>query len=152
MSPRADAPAEVVSEVSLPANGRQVPIPFELTYDPDKIVANHRYSVRATIRVEGLLAYTTTQAYPVITNGAPKRVNLILLHVGHKAMKPGPGAKRPPAESPPPAEAATAQAAQEQTPSAAPAVGGCRPYVSSCQAETTDCSNDGDPTRTNCRA
>ncbi len=118
---RMDAAAEVVSEVSLPANGRQVPIPFELTYDPDKIVANHRYSVRATIRVEGLLAYTTTQAYPVITNGAPKRVNLILLHVGHKAVKPGPGAKRAPGESPPPAEAATPQATQEQASPAAPA-------------------------------
>jgi putative lipoprotein len=82
-----DAPAQTISQITLPANGRQVPIPFELTYDPQKIVAGHRYSVRATIRAEGLLMYTTAQAYPVITGGFPHRVNLMLLRVGHGTPK-----------------------------------------------------------------
>jgi len=76
------------------AEGRQVPVPFTLTYDPAKIDPAHRYSVRATIRsADGMLMFSSTQAYPVLTHGAPSKVTLILHTVGHGA-KPGVAAKK----------------------------------------------------------
>ena len=89
----ADIAAQTVAEILINAEGRQVPIPFALTYDPAQIVPAHRYSVRATIRSgDGMLMFSTTQAYPVLTHGAPSKVNLILHRVGHGA-KPGAAAR-----------------------------------------------------------
>ena len=82
----ADVAAQTVAEVLINAEGRQVPVPFTLTYDPAKIVPANRYSVRATIRSgDGMLMFSTTQAYPVLTHGAPSKVNLLLHTVGHGA-------------------------------------------------------------------
>jgi len=90
----ADVAAQVVAESMINAEGRQVPVPFALNYDPAQIVAEHRYSVRATIRSEeGMLLFSTTQAYPVITHDAPSRVNLVLHTVGH-GPKPASSARK----------------------------------------------------------
>lgn len=90
---RADAPATVVAENIFAAAGKQVPIPFQLPYSARDIQASHRYSMRARITVEDKLIFTTTQAYPVITAGAPTTVNLVLQPVsgGPAASKPGSG-------------------------------------------------------------
>lgn len=85
----ADVAAQTVAEALINAEGRQVPVPFTLTYDPAKIVPGDRYSVRATIRSgDGMLMFSSTQAYPVLTHGAPSKANLVLRTVGHGA-KPG---------------------------------------------------------------
>ena len=68
---RADAPAETISSLRLEAQGKQVPFPYELRYDPAQIDARHSYAVRATIKDGDRLLFTSTQRYPVITNGAP---------------------------------------------------------------------------------
>lgn len=68
---RADAPADVLAEQTIATNGRQVPIPFELTYDPGRIEANRRYAVRAAIRAEGALMFTTTTSHAVLAPGTP---------------------------------------------------------------------------------
>ena len=68
---RADAPAVVISDESIRAMGRQVPIPFELTYDPSTIKPNFTYVVRATITEGGKLTWTTTTAIRVLTGGNP---------------------------------------------------------------------------------
>lgn len=81
----ADAPAKVVAENVFAAKGRQVPIPFQLPYTASEIQSAHRYAVRATISAANKLLFTTTQAYPVITNGAPTKVDLVLQSVGHIA-------------------------------------------------------------------
>ena len=47
---RMDAAATVIAETTVDPAGRQVPIPFELRYDPGKIQPSGTYSVRATIR------------------------------------------------------------------------------------------------------
>src|ERR1035438_2666104 len=60
------------------AAGKQVPIPFQLPYSAADIQPNHHYHVRARITVGDKLMFTTTQAYPVITNGAPTEVALML--------------------------------------------------------------------------
>ncbi len=69
---RADAPAEVLATWTLTTSGENVPIPFELGYDPAQIDPRHRYTVRAEIRDgAGGLLWTSDTAYPVLTGGAP---------------------------------------------------------------------------------
>jgi putative lipoprotein len=75
---RADAPATVIAEQTIPTRGRQVPIPFELQYDPAKIDPSHRYAVRAQIRAGDELKFTSTTANPVLTQDAPSSVDLTL--------------------------------------------------------------------------
>jgi putative lipoprotein len=77
----ADAPSKIVTEQTINLGQRQVPVPFALTFDPAGIEAKHTYSVSAKITVDGKLWFTTDQSYPVITNGKPSHVDLILKQV-----------------------------------------------------------------------
>jgi len=81
---RADAPAVVVAEQVIPLGTRQLPVSFELTYDPARIEANHRYAVQARIEFQGQLAFITDQQYPVLTRGAPAHVDLVVKRVPKK--------------------------------------------------------------------
>ncbi len=76
-----DAPAKVLVLQIFSTEGRQVPIPFQLKYDPAQILPGHRYQVRAKIVSAGQTIFTTTTAYPVITDGAPTDVTLMLEQV-----------------------------------------------------------------------
>jgi putative lipoprotein len=87
----ADAPAKLVAEYIFAAAGKQVPILFQLPYTAEDIQPNHRYQVRARISVEDKLIFATTQAYPVITNGAPTHVDLVLQPVSGTPATPKPG-------------------------------------------------------------
>jgi putative lipoprotein len=82
MVSRQDVAAPVIAETTVLPEGRQVPIPFELRYDPGKIDAKRTYALRATIRSAGRMMFTTTTAYRVITQGNPTQVNLMLERVG----------------------------------------------------------------------
>jgi uncharacterized lipoprotein YbaY len=68
---RADAPAVVLGEQMIETQGRQVPIPYEIPYDPAAIDQRFTYSVRARITVGGQLMFTSTTATLVITRGNP---------------------------------------------------------------------------------
>ncbi len=68
---RQDVAANVISEDRIPAEGKQVPFPFSLTYDPTKIQERNRYTVRAEISDGERLLFTTDTSYPVITQGNP---------------------------------------------------------------------------------
>ncbi len=68
---RADAPAETINSQRIVANGKQAPFPYLVRYNPNMIDPKHAYAVRATIRDGDKLLFTSTQRYPVITNGAP---------------------------------------------------------------------------------
>ncbi|MEZ0333391.1 MAG: YbaY family lipoprotein, partial [Gemmatimonadales bacterium] len=85
---RQDAPAQVIAETTFTAAGRQVPFPFELRYHPDRIEPNHTYAVRATIRGEGRLLFTTDAAHHVITRGNPGEVSLMLVSAGGGTQPP----------------------------------------------------------------
>ncbi len=78
---RADEPAIVVAEKRIASEGQQVPIAFTLPYDASRIIASHTYVVRATISSGGRLLFTTTQAYPVLTNGAGHDVQILVEQV-----------------------------------------------------------------------
>ncbi|MFO1432190.1 MAG: YbaY family lipoprotein [Candidatus Competibacteraceae bacterium] len=74
---RADAPAEVIGRTRIEPTG-QVPIRFEIAYDVTRIDPKHRYSVRARITRGDTLLFTTTRIYPVLTQGAGTKVELLL--------------------------------------------------------------------------
>ena len=73
-----DVAAKVLTEIEVPTDGRQVPIPFRLAYWPERIEATHTYSVRAQIVVDGALFMTSTTSYPVITRGAPTKLTIVV--------------------------------------------------------------------------
>ena len=74
--------SEYLATTTIPTEGDQVPIKFELPYDPKKIEVGHTYVVRAVIRDEQKTLFTTNTIYPVITKGNPKDVDLVLAKVG----------------------------------------------------------------------
>ncbi len=89
---RQEVAAPVVAETTITTAGRQVPLPFELRYDPARIEANRSYAVRATIRSEERLLFTTATAIPVLTRGNPGRVALTLVQAAAAAPTgPAPG-------------------------------------------------------------
>ncbi len=87
---REDVAAPVIADTTFAPAGRQVPLPFELSYDPARIEATHTYAVRATIRSDGRLLFTTTTVAPVLTRGNPEQVALMLVRV--PATRPAPAA------------------------------------------------------------
>src|SRR5262245_5393690 len=48
---RADAAAIVIAQTRFNTNGRQVPLPFRLEYDPARIDSRMRYAVSGELRV-----------------------------------------------------------------------------------------------------
>ncbi|MEZ9311425.1 YbaY family lipoprotein [Vibrio sp. 10N.286.49.F3] len=64
----ADAPSTVIATQEFTTDGKQVPFAFELSYDNDKIKANHHYNMRASIHVDGKLRFTTDTIKSVITD------------------------------------------------------------------------------------
>lgn len=67
----ADAAAPVLASQVITTAGENVPIPFELTYDPADIEPNRRYALRVRITVDGELEWINTEQYGVLTNGNP---------------------------------------------------------------------------------
>ncbi|MGH6906006.1 MAG: YbaY family lipoprotein, partial [Geminicoccaceae bacterium] len=88
---RMDVAAEVMAETAIRPE-HQVPIPFELAYDPDRIDQRRRYSVQARILVDGRLWFISAQANPVLTGGHPDRVDVLVQRVSSGAVPPDLGA------------------------------------------------------------
>ena len=61
----------IVTTTEVPAEGRQVPIPFELAYDPAPIDPAGTYLLYARILVNGATTFASATGAPVLTNGAP---------------------------------------------------------------------------------
>jgi uncharacterized lipoprotein YbaY/uncharacterized membrane protein/membrane-bound inhibitor of C-type lysozyme len=88
----ADAPATVLAEQHIAAEGRQVPIPFELRYPADRIESNRSYGVRAEIRAPGgALLFTTTTHHGVLQGGAEPSgsVDILVQRVSDAAASDG---------------------------------------------------------------
>jgi putative lipoprotein len=68
----------VLGRATVGANGRQVPIPFEIEVDPARVAASHTYGIRAAIRSRGTTLFETPEPVPVLTQGAPSEVQLLL--------------------------------------------------------------------------
>lgn len=74
----ADAPAPVLAEQTLIVAQNQVPIPFELLFDPTEIDTRFTYAVQARIEIDGELMFISDIQYPVLTQGHPTKVDLVL--------------------------------------------------------------------------
>jgi heat shock protein HslJ len=68
----------VIKEKVIEADGRQVPIKFDLTYDPYSIDPKMRYVIRVRVFDRNRLLFNTTDWYPVITFGNPDSVDVIV--------------------------------------------------------------------------
>lgn len=66
-----DVAATVVTSQLITTTGENVPIPFQLTYDPTKIDPKSTYALSVRITTAGKLAWINTQRYAVLTGGAP---------------------------------------------------------------------------------
>jgi len=85
---RADAPATVIGEQVIKAAGRQVPFAFEIAYDPKRIEERFTYAVQARIEDEdGRLRFISDRHYPVLTRGAGRHVDLVLIAAAAPAPK-----------------------------------------------------------------
>lgn len=84
---RQDTRAVLISETTIPLEGREPPIAFSLAYRREAIKPSHTYSVRATLSVGERLLFTTTQSYPVVTRGAPTDISVRLHPVGAGATE-----------------------------------------------------------------
>jgi len=71
----------------------QVPVRFELPFDPGAIDARGRYAVRATIKDGDTVLFTSLDTVLVLTLGHSTRADLVLTHV---ALAPAPRAGHPP--------------------------------------------------------
>lgn len=73
-----EAPPNEIAEQQIQTNGRQVPISFSLTYNPEDISPNQSYEVIASILVDGELRWINTTRYQVLTQGNPKQIEVIV--------------------------------------------------------------------------
>ena len=85
-----ERPPRRLAEVTVPTGGKQVPIPFTLTYEAAKILPNKRYEVRATISSGDQVLFASRGRYPVITKGAPSKVQILVEPAGTGARRPRP--------------------------------------------------------------
>lgn len=79
---RQDVAATTIAEQRTPTAGKQVPFSFDLVYDRSKIIERNSYVVRAEIYSGDRLLFTTDTAYPVITQGNPRNVEITVVPVG----------------------------------------------------------------------
>ncbi len=84
--------AKTVAETVFAPTG-QVPVPFQLNYNPADINPAHKYQVSANISVNGRAMFASTTPYPVITQGAPSQV-AIMLQKAAPAAAPAAGAAK----------------------------------------------------------
>ena len=77
-----DAPARVMAETTQPLDGRGPPYAVTLSVPNSQIDPRHTYAVRAEIRdPAGALRFTTDTRHSVLTNGAPNRVDIVMVGV-----------------------------------------------------------------------
>jgi putative lipoprotein len=75
------ASTKIIGESVFAAAGQQVPISFQVSYNPAGVNPAHTYLLRANITVNGVKMFASVSAYPVITNGAPMEANIMLHRV-----------------------------------------------------------------------
>jgi putative lipoprotein len=74
--------ARLVANQTVPIGGRQVPIPFQLTYATADVDASHPYAVQANIVAGGELRFQSAAGTPVLTQGNPAVIDVIVEPAG----------------------------------------------------------------------
>ncbi len=75
-----DIAAPAIAEKSFTVPG-QMPIAFELAYDPNTIDKRHSYAVRARITAGEQLLFTTSTAHPSFTDDGLDELEIVLQRV-----------------------------------------------------------------------
>lgn len=75
-SSRADAPAMVLGRFG-PVPAGSPPFAFQIEYDDAAIVPGHRYGVRASVRHEGRLLFTTDRHVPAFAGEKPVTITMV---------------------------------------------------------------------------
>jgi len=78
---RRDSADAAVADTVIRPDGRQVPLPFVLRFDPRRIDQRHEYAIRATITIAGRPAFITPTLVKVVTRDHPNMVDLVLTRV-----------------------------------------------------------------------
>lgn len=81
---------DVIIATARAENPGNPPIHFAIPYDAARISEGRTYVVRATISAGGHALYVSEAAYPVITHGNPKRVDIVLRRANGEAKPPVP--------------------------------------------------------------
>jgi putative lipoprotein len=68
----------VIAEQKISMQGKQVPVPFELKFDPAKINSARVYGLNARIRVGGEVRFYSDPGLLVLTQGHPAHVEFVL--------------------------------------------------------------------------
>ena len=76
-----DVAATVLDSMTIRPQGRQVPLAFTLQYNPSQIREGGIYVVQARILDGGRLLFLHDEPYPVLTNGQPRQVQMVLRRV-----------------------------------------------------------------------
>jgi len=74
-----DVPAVTLAADTVLAQGKQVPVPFSISYHPGQVDETHTYSLRAEIWIGGERRFTSMEAFPVITRGAPDHADITVM-------------------------------------------------------------------------
>ncbi|HSI88987.1 MAG TPA: YbaY family lipoprotein [Pyrinomonadaceae bacterium] len=69
-----------VAETTVQTSGRQVPIPYELRYDPRNIISGRNYELRAEIQTDGQVRFRTGDGTQFISR--PNQVQTVNLTLG----------------------------------------------------------------------
>lgn len=81
---RMDVPAVEIGRTTLAAPGFP-PFDFVIDYDPAAIEPGNSYAVRATVRVDGALRFTSDTVHPVLTRGAGDEVDILMVAIARNA-------------------------------------------------------------------
>jgi putative lipoprotein len=80
---KADVRAEKIAETVVETKGRQVPIPFEIDYDPSRIDPRMTYALEAVMEVDGKMIFRNDTVHPVLTRDRPTDdVEILVVRVG----------------------------------------------------------------------
>jgi uncharacterized lipoprotein YbaY len=78
---RQDVSSTIISEQRIETSGKQLPFSFDLVYDRSKIQERNRYAIQAEIRDGERLLYITDTSNPVLTQGNPRVVDVVVVPV-----------------------------------------------------------------------
>ena len=73
---RRGAPARTIAMQEIALEGRQVPIPFAISYGPAAIDPSHTYAVQVRIVAGQRKLFVNTSTYKVLTNGVRSNVEV----------------------------------------------------------------------------
>ena len=78
---RQDVSSTIISEQRIETSSKQLPFSFDLVYDRSKIQERNRYAIQAEIRDGDRLLYITDTSNPVLTQGNPRVVDVVVVPV-----------------------------------------------------------------------